>query len=85
MTPRRPPIDDHAAEPVDRCVCMKVPFDHLVRLHRETGATLDELRELTRCGGGCGLCLPYVRVAIATGRARLPVMTQAQLDAAART
>lgn len=83
MTPRTPQPDD-ADAPVDRCVCMKVSFDRLVCLHRETGATLETLRAITGCGGGCGLCLPYIRVALATGRARLPVMTPAQLDAISR-
>lgn len=66
--------------PVDRCVCRQVLFADLLRLHRESGAGFDELRRLTGCGTGCGLCTPYIRVALATGRARLPVMTDAELS-----
>jgi NAD(P)H-nitrite reductase large subunit len=60
--------------PVDRCVCHNVMFAELLRLHRETGADLDRLQRLTRCGTSCGVCLPYIRVVLTTGRVRLPVM-----------
>lgn len=60
--------------PVDRCVCHQVTFADLIRLHRETGASLEQLQQLTHCGTSCGMCLPYIRVALATGRVRLPVM-----------
>lgn len=67
--------------PVDRCVCFKVTFAELIRLRAETGAGFDELQERTGCGRGCGLCVPYVKAAVATGRARLPVLPEAQLRA----
>lgn len=60
--------------PVDRCVCHNVTFAELLRIHRETGADLAELRRRTGCGTGCGMCVPYIRVALTTGRERLPVM-----------
>ena len=60
--------------PVDRCVCRQVLFADLLRLHRQTGAGLDDLRARTGCGTGCGLCVPYIRAALATGRDRLPVL-----------
>jgi bacterioferritin-associated ferredoxin len=59
---------------VDRCVCRDVTFARLIRLARERGAGFGELRRLTGCGTGCGMCIPYIRVALATGRAELPVM-----------
>lgn len=65
--------------PVDRCVCRQIRFADLIRMHRETGAGFDELQRQTGCGAACGLCAPYIRVALATGRARLPVMSEAQL------
>ena len=65
--------------PVDRCVCKQVMFAELVRLHHETGEGFDALRERTTCGTGCGLCVPYIRVALATGRARLAVMNDQEL------
>jgi NAD(P)H-nitrite reductase large subunit len=60
--------------PVDRCVCHNVSFVELLRLHRETGADVGRLQELTKCGTSCGMCLPYIRVVLTSGRVRLPVM-----------
>lgn len=65
--------------PVDRCVCRDVLFSELIRLHRETGATLEELRRRTGCGTGCGLCIPYIKVALRTGQSRLPVMGEEEM------
>ena len=67
--------------PVDRCVCFKVTFAQLLRLRAETGAGFEELQASTGCGRGCGLCEPYVRAALATGRARFPVMSPEALRA----
>ena len=66
--------------PVDRCVCHNVTFAELVRIHRETGADLAQLQRLTGCGTGCGMCVPYIRVALKTGRVRLPVMNWMESD-----
>jgi bacterioferritin-associated ferredoxin len=65
--------------PVDRCVCRQVMFAELLRLHRESGANFEELQRRTTCGTGCGLCVPYIRVALATGRERLPVLSHEEL------
>ena len=65
--------------PVDRCVCRQVPFAALIQLRHQTGADLPELQRRTSCGTGCGLCLPYIRVALATGRSRLPILSDAEL------
>lgn len=67
--------------PVDRCVCFKVTFVELLRLRRETGASFDELQQRTGCGRGCGFCVPYAKAALATGRPRLPVFTEAESKA----
>ncbi len=60
--------------PVDRCVCCHVWFADIVRESRETRAGFDALQEKLGFGRGCGMCVPYVRVALETGRSRLPVM-----------
>lgn len=77
---------DHSVDPtpVNRCVCMDVPFAELIRLQREAGADLAELQRKTRCGQGCGLCLPYIKVALMTGQPRLPVLSDSDLEALAR-
>jgi NAD(P)H-nitrite reductase large subunit len=66
--------------PVDHCVCHDVTFAELIRLQQKKGATLDELRDETGCGTGCGLCIPYIRVALRLGEPRLPVMSDAELQ-----
>lgn len=64
-------------------MCRGVLFAEALRLKRETGATEEEIRQRTGCGSGCGMCVPYLRVALATGRARLPVMSEGELKRAA--
>jgi len=41
---------------------------------REEGLTQDELSERTGCCTGCGMCKPYVRVVLTTGRTSIPLM-----------
>lgn len=65
---------------VDRCVCRGVGFEAMVRMHA-AGATLEEIRARTGCGGSCGLCLPYIRVALATGQGSVPVASEEELRA----
>lgn len=65
---------------VDRCICHGVTFAELLRLARDRGLGLEELSELTGCGTGCGMCVPYIRAALRTGRAELPVLSPASLE-----
>ena len=67
-------------EPVNRCICADVTFAELLRLQRERGADLPELQRLTRCAQTCGLCLPYLRAALRTGRSAFPVLSEEALD-----
>lgn len=60
---------------VDRCICHNVPFAELIRRHQETGDSFEKLQNETGCGTGCGLCVPYIQLAIKTGRADLPVLS----------
>jgi NAD(P)H-nitrite reductase large subunit len=66
--------------PVDRCVCHEVSFADLVRLHQRTGATFEELQRTTHAGTGCGLCQPYIKAALTTGRTRFPVLSHVELE-----
>ena len=67
--------------PVNMCVCWEVPFSRLIDLHRSEGLSLEQLGERTGCCTGCTTCEPYVRIALATGEADLPVMDARELDA----
>lgn len=73
------PGNGDADRPVVRCICHDVPFSELLRRQRETGETLEQLQKATGCGTGCGLCLPYIRVALRTGEAQLKLMSDAEL------
>lgn len=65
---------------VNRCICHDVTFATLIEMHRREGLDADQLAERTGCTTGCGLCLPYVRLAIATGQADLPVMSPLTIE-----
>lgn len=60
---------------IDRCYCHRIPFGDIRELAEKRGADFDELCKLTHCGTSCGLCIPYIRVVLKTGRTSLPVMS----------
>ncbi len=59
---------------IDRCVCFQVRFTALNRLAVASGAaTLPDLQNVAEAAGTpfgqrCGLCHPYVRRMLATGK-----------------
>lgn len=65
---------------VDRCVCKSVSFVRLKELADQGHADLDALSKKTGCGTGCGMCVPYIRVVLATGRTNLPIMTSFEIE-----
>lgn len=65
---------------VDRCVCKSVSFSRLKELADQGHSDLDALSKKTGCGTGCGMCVPYIRVVLATGRTNLPIMTSFQIE-----
>jgi bacterioferritin-associated ferredoxin len=52
---------------ISKCVCRELPFTRLLSAARERGWSLEELVRETGCGGGCGLCRPYLARMLATG------------------
>ncbi len=68
---------------VERCVCFDQPFSKLLALAQAEGLTQDELSERTGCCTGCGMCKPYVRVVLSTGRTSIPLMNGRALRAIA--
>ena len=53
---------------VSRCICRGVEFAELLPRARAANWTLDDLIRETGCGGQCGLCRPYLREMLLTGR-----------------
>jgi bacterioferritin-associated ferredoxin len=64
---------------VDRCICHNVTFKHLLELAKHLGADFEKLQEATKLGTTCGMCQSYARIALCTGKSRLPVMSDATL------
>ncbi|MBX3357982.1 MAG: (2Fe-2S)-binding protein [Phycisphaeraceae bacterium] len=65
------------ATPVDRCVCLGLPFEYLRGVARAGGLSFAQLRAATGCSTGCSMCEPYVRLMLATGQTRFPIMSEA--------
>jgi bacterioferritin-associated ferredoxin len=64
---------------VDRCVCRNITFAQLIALHERTGRGFDDLAKETLLGDGCGICVPYAKAAVVTGKAKLPACGPGQL------
>lgn len=77
-------IPPNPSPKVTRCVCLGREFAELVAMAQREGIGAEEVRRRTGCGGGCGLCAPYISAAVATGMTELPVMGAAELEALAR-
>ena len=59
---------------ITRCVCLDILFTEIAALHREQGLDFDAICDRTGCCTGCSMCEPYVRLTIATGRTRYPIL-----------
>ncbi len=64
---------------VNRCVCRNVPFSRIADAAREVGPDLAKLGEITGCGTGCGMCLPYIKRMLITGCTNVRVMTHHEI------
>ncbi|MFN7021231.1 MAG: bacterioferritin-associated ferredoxin [Phycisphaerales bacterium] len=65
---------------VTACVCADVSFASLREQAVDGGLTLAQLMDRTGCCRGCGLCEPYVRLMLRTGRTSFPVMNRETAD-----
>ncbi len=65
---------------VDRCICRNVTFKHLIELSKHLGCDMEKLQEATGAGQGCGMCVPYLYVAVQTGKSRIALMSNAQSE-----
>lgn len=58
---------------VDRCVCQGITFTQLIREQAETGESLEDLIVRTGCADRCGLCKPYLEIALRDGQPAIPL------------
>lgn len=65
--------DESTTMNVDRCVCFNVTFAQLHRFAESRECDEAALRREFQCGRGCGLCIPYIREMLETGRTVFPV------------
>jgi bacterioferritin-associated ferredoxin len=65
---------------VRRCICYNLRFEELKQLAQREGLSYEQLSERTGCGTGCGMCEPYVRLVLKTGRTDLPILTTEQVE-----
>jgi bacterioferritin-associated ferredoxin len=64
---------------VSRCICHTILFADALALARRTGCgTVAALGAHCALGTGCGLCVPYMQRALATGETDLPVLGAAE-------
>ena len=59
---------------VRSCVCCRVPFEEIYDAASGREAGLVEAYRKTGCGGRCGLCLPYIKLMLRTGRTSFPAI-----------
>ena len=59
---------------VRSCICFDVSFERIQKAADNSERGLLEAHRKTGCGGRCGLCLPYIKLMLMTGRTTLPVM-----------
>jgi bacterioferritin-associated ferredoxin len=89
VTPLPPALQNQADRPtVTRCVCIGVTLAEVRAIAAREGLDADGVMERTGCGGpggGCGLCAPYIRAAIALGVDEVPLANPASLEVMIRT
>lgn len=58
-----------ASATVDRCICHRRRFSDIKKYCQEHDiSTVEELKDDGICSTDCGLCIPYIRVMLKTGR-----------------
>jgi len=65
---------------VNRCLCHDLSFEDLRGLAEEKGLDFEGLQTETDCSMGCGLCEPYVRLMLKTGKTEFPVLSAEEIE-----
>ena len=62
-------------KPVRACLCFPRAFKDLLLLARSHNwLAVEEITDSTGCGGGCGICRPYLEKMLATGETEFEVI-----------
>lgn len=65
---------------VDRCVCHNRTLAELRSLAAAQSLDAAALSQSTGCGASCTLCLPYIRLMLATGETVIPLMSPDEIE-----
>lgn len=65
---------------VHKCICYDVEFARVAELAKG-GKDFEQISQETGCCQGCGMCEPYVRYVIESGRVSLPVLKPHEVEA----
>ncbi|MCS6776214.1 MAG: (2Fe-2S)-binding protein [Chloroherpetonaceae bacterium] len=66
-----------AKKPVRACLCYARTFAEIKELALQNGwRTVAEITQALGCGGGCGLCVPYLERMLATGETAFAVISR---------
>ena len=57
---------------VNRCVCLDCSFSEIIARHN-SGQSLSDIVKETGCGTNCGMCQPYIKLAILTNKSKLDI------------
>ena len=71
---RAPDESDAPLGVVRRCVCFDMSFRELREMAEAEGCGIGGLHKKTGIGARCGLCIPYIRLMLLTGKTELPVL-----------
>ena len=53
---------------IDRCYCYEKTFAAILALAKKNNWKLEDIQEHLLCGTKCGLCVPFIKDALKTGR-----------------
>ncbi len=71
----------NARKPVHSCLCFPHSFQEIKHIVESEGwSTVEEITLGMECGGGCGLCRPYLQRMLDTGETEFAVITLSSAD-----
>jgi bacterioferritin-associated ferredoxin len=68
------------SEPIHRCVCHDIEFADLKRLADSLNLDIQGLKQAANCSTSCGMCEPYIRLMLATGKVKFPILRPTAIE-----
>lgn len=68
---------DRDSRPVRACLCYPHAFEEIKEMAaQQDWTTVGDITEAVGCGGGCGLCRPYLKRMLQTGETAFAVLDE---------